>query len=96
VRIIGTAPVARMHVINNNKYVHQVKPQQNYVSIETGESYYRSFSDRLSDSSIPMRNRSPLSGPRQSRTLAEGTHDTASPRSTRQHARSPPGLRPAF
>jgi hypothetical protein len=47
VRIIGTAPIAQIDVIKNNKYVHQLKPQKNVVSfeyldnaIETGESYY--------------------------------------------------------
>jgi hypothetical protein len=47
VRIEGTAPIAKIDVIKNNKYVHQVSPQQKdaafeYLdnSIEPGESYY--------------------------------------------------------
>jgi hypothetical protein len=47
VRIIGTAPIAQIDVIKNNKYVHQLKPAKNDVtfeyldnSIEPGESYY--------------------------------------------------------
>ncbi len=47
VRIIGTAPIAQIDVIKNNKYVHQIKPQKNDVSFdyldnafEAGESYY--------------------------------------------------------
>ncbi len=47
VHIIGTAPIAQIDVIKNNKYVHQLKPQKNDVffeyldnAIETGESYY--------------------------------------------------------
>jgi hypothetical protein len=47
VRIVGTAAIAQIDVIKNNKYVHQLKPLQNDVSfeyldnaIETGESYY--------------------------------------------------------
>ena len=47
VRIVGTAPIAQIDVIKNNKYVHQIKPLTNDVSfefldnaMETGESYY--------------------------------------------------------
>jgi hypothetical protein len=47
VRIVGTAAIAQIDVIKNNKYVHQLKPLKNDVSfeyldnaVETGESYY--------------------------------------------------------
>jgi hypothetical protein len=47
VRIIGTAPIAQIDVIKNNKYVHQLKPQKNEVAFEyldntaeAGQSYY--------------------------------------------------------
>lgn len=47
VRILGTAPLKQIDVIKNNKYVHQLKPNQKDVrfeyldsSIAPGESYY--------------------------------------------------------
>ncbi len=47
VHIIGSAPIAQIDVIKNNKYVHQLKPQSRessfeYIdnSAEPGESYY--------------------------------------------------------
>jgi hypothetical protein len=47
VRIIGTAAIAQIDAIKNNKYVHRLKPLKNDVSfeyldnaVETGQSYY--------------------------------------------------------
>jgi hypothetical protein len=47
VRVIGTAPIAQIDVIKNNKFVHQLKPQTKEASFEyldnspdPGESYY--------------------------------------------------------
>jgi hypothetical protein len=47
VHIIGTAPIAQVDLIKNNKYVHQIKPQTTEVNFEyldnafeAGESYY--------------------------------------------------------
>ena len=47
VRIIGSAPIKRLDVIKNNRYIHQLSPNQSdfqfeYLdsSVEKGESYY--------------------------------------------------------
>ena len=47
VHIIGSAAIAQIDVIKNNKYVHQIKPGKNDVAfeyldnaMEAGESYY--------------------------------------------------------
>lgn len=47
IKIIGTAPIAQVDIVKNNRYVHQIKPEQREVALTyvdaaffEGEAYY--------------------------------------------------------